>query len=84
MVMNPPRRDGQILIAPDQAWEQGASIAAYSSVLKEAGKVRVWYDLITRTGPGPYDHERRVCYAESADGLRFTKPILNLYDDDIL
>ncbi len=82
LVMNPPRRDGKILIAPDQEWEQGASIAVYSSVLKENGNVRVWYDLIRPTGPGPYDHERRVCYAESADGLHFSKPILNLHEVD--
>ncbi len=78
LTMNVPRRDGQVLIAPDQPWEKGASICVYSSVMKEGGRVRVWYDLIRPTGPGPYDHTRRVCYAESKDGLHFTKPLLNL------
>jgi len=80
LTMNPPQRDGRVLIAPDATWEQGASIAVYSSVLKENGRIRVWYDLIRPTGPGPYDHTRRVCYAESTDGLQFKKPILNLHE----
>ena len=80
LTMNPPKRDGAVLIAPDETWEQGASIAVYSSVLKEQGRVRVWYDSIRPTGPGPYDHTRRVCYAESTDGLHFNKPVLNLHE----
>jgi hypothetical protein len=80
LTMNRPRQDGRILIAPDAAWEQGASIGVYSSVLKENGRIRVWYDLIRPTGPGPYDHTRRVCYAESTDGVHFSKPMLNLHE----
>ena len=82
LVMNPPRRDGVVLIKPDQPWEQGARISVYSSVLRENGKTRVWYDLVKPTGDGPYDHERRVCYAESDDGLHFTKPKLGLHEVD--
>jgi hypothetical protein len=80
LTMNPPRRDDRILISPDEIWEQGASIGVYSSVLKEDGRIRVWYDLFRPTGPGPYDHSRRVCYAESLDGIHFEKPILNQYE----
>lgn len=82
LTMNPPKRDGRVLIAPDQSWEQGASIGVYSSVLKEGDRIRVWYDLIRATGPGPYDHTRRVCYAESTDGTTFKKPVLNLHEVD--
>ena len=82
LVMNPPRRDGVVLIKPDQPWEQGARISVYSSVLRENGKTRIWYDLVKPTGDGPYDHERRVCYAESEDGLHFTKPELGLHEVD--
>ncbi len=82
---NPPRRAGEILIAPEEPWEtahEKAMIGVYSSVLQEDGKVRVWYDLIVPTGDGPYDHQRRVCYAESADGIHFTKPKLGLHQID--
>ena len=78
--MNPPRQDDQVLISPDEPWEEGASIGVYSSVLKENDRIRIWYDLIRPTGPGPYDHTRRVCYAESSDGINFHKPILNLHE----
>lgn len=80
LTMNSPRRDAQVLISPDKPWEQGASIGVYSSVLKEEGRIRIWYDLIRPTGPGPYDHTRRVCYAESSDGINFHKPRLNLHE----
>ncbi|MBP86600.1 MAG: hypothetical protein CMJ64_07790 [Planctomycetaceae bacterium] len=82
LVMNPPRRDGVVLIKPDQPWEQGARISVYSSVLRENETTRIWYDLVKPTGDGPYDHERRVCYAESEDGLHFTKPELGVHEVD--
>ncbi|QDU78778.1 hypothetical protein Pla110_04820 [Polystyrenella longa] len=80
LVMHRPRRDGHILIKADQSWEEGGQIMVYSSVLRENGKTRVWYDLLTPTGEGPYDHQRRVCYAESEDGLHFVKPELGLHE----
>ena len=57
-------------------------VGVYSSILKDGDKIRVWYDLIAPTGPGPYDHTRRVCYAESDDGIHFTKPKLGIYEVD--
>ena len=80
LVMHRPQRDGRVLVTADQPWEAGGRIAVYSSVLREDGKTRIWYDLLTPTGDGPYDHERRVCYAESEDGLQFVKPQLGLYE----
>lgn len=80
LVMNSPRRDGVVLLQTDQPWEEGSQISVYSSVLRENGKTRIWYDLVQPTGDGPYDHNRRVCYAESEDGLRFTKPQLGLHE----
>ena len=80
LTMNPPHRTGEVLITADQLYERDSHISLYNSVLKERdGRTRVWYDLLTITGPGPYDHERRVCYAESRDGLHFTKPVLGLH-----
>jgi len=78
LLMHPPVRDGRVLVTADQPWEAGGRIAVYSSVLREDGRTRIWYDLLTPKGDGPYDHERRVCYAESADGLEFVKPRLGL------
>ena len=82
LTMNPPRRDGQVLLTTDQPWEKGAFISVYSSVLKDNDRIRLWYDLMEKTGAGPYDHERRVGYAESKDGLHFEKPLLGLHSVD--
>ena len=80
LVMNPPRRDGIILLTNDQPWETGPEtfIGVYSSVVKEGDVVRLWYDS-RRDGARRYG---RVSYAESKDGLHFTKPILKLHEID--
>lgn len=82
LTMNPPWQTGEVLITNDQPWEQGkhAYVGLYSSVLKDEGKVRLWYDMVVGKGPqGTGDH-RWVAYAESDDGLHFTKPALNLHE----
>ena len=82
LTMNSPRRDGKVLITADQPWEKDSRVFVYSSVIHEDAKIKVWYDLVRVTGSGPYDHERRVCYAESEDGLHFAKPELGLHEVD--
>ena len=66
LVMNPPRRDGIVLLTNDEPWETGPDtyIGVYSSVIKENGVVRLWYDS-RRGGDQRYG---RVAYAESKDG----------------
>lgn len=72
LTMNPPVSTGELLVTADQPHEQGGLVYLYSSVLQEAGRVRLWYDLTGGEG-------RCVCYAESEDGLRFSKPELGLH-----
>jgi len=80
LTMNSPDRDGIVLLTNDQPWETGPEtyIGVYSSVIKEDGVVRLWYDS-RRGGDQRYG---RVAYAESKDGLHFTKPILKLHEID--
>lgn len=66
-----PRKEGPVL-RPDRPWER--SIWCWVSVLQEGGTVRLWYDAIGEDGVW------RLCYAESRDGLNFTKPNLGLYE----
>jgi hypothetical protein len=81
LVMNSPHATGELLVEADLPHEHGGYVFLYSSILREEdGRIRLWYDLITPTGAGPYDHERRVCYAESLDGIHFVKPNLGLHD----
>jgi hypothetical protein len=83
LTMHKPHRDGQILIKPDRPWEMDPGgreqrISLYSCVLKEGGRVRVWYGC----GRGPLSPEIRVFYAESEDGILFEKPELGLHEVD--
>ena len=78
LVMNPAVRTGEVLIAPEAPWEKDLEIFSYNSVIKEDdGRVRIWYGLRTRP-------DRRkflgLAYAESTDGIHFTKPVLNLVE----
>ncbi len=79
LTMNVPAKMNQPVLANDIPWEgePGASIGFYSSVIKEGDKIRVWGSgkalLPVRTEPdGPVTH--LLAYAESSDGIHFTKP----------
>ncbi|MBN2291874.1 MAG: hypothetical protein JXM70_05580 [Pirellulales bacterium] len=82
LVMNPPYRTGEMLVdTREKPWEQGGQNTGhydYSSVLKEDGRIRIWYDAVL----GPEDRNQIVCYTESKDGIHFTKPLLGLVDVD--
>lgn len=55
-----------VLLA-DRPWEQERALL-YGSVLREEGKYRMWYYM-----------PRGVCYAESTDGITWTKPLTDQY-----
>ena len=81
LVMNPPYRDGRVLLTTDQPWERGSVVGVYSSVLKEQDTVKIWYDFRQPAASDPW-RVLKVCYAEATDGLNFTKPKLGLYEVD--
>lgn len=82
LTMNAPWQTGEILVTADQPWELGdhAYLGFYSSVLKEEGKVRIWYDMFVGKGERGTGDFRWVAYAESEDGIHFTKPTLTLHE----
>ena len=55
---------------PEQEWE-GAFALTFGSILHDEGRFRIWY----LSGPG-------VSYAESPDGIHWTKPALGLFHID--
>jgi len=86
LTMNPPYQTGELLITADQPWEtkQGAYVGAHHTVMKDGDRIRVWYDFsIGPQSPG-YKNEsgagRCMAYAESLDGIHFTKPKMGLHD----
>ncbi len=64
--------------APDEA-----HAVLYGTVIKVGGKFRMWYLGAFKKehvqGPGP-ERWRPMCYAESADGVHWTKPELGLVE----
>jgi hypothetical protein len=66
-------------LAPDQV---GAHF--YGAVIRDNGRFRMWYYAVGLKGPGDARladlkqvSQGPVCYAESDDGLTWTKPVLN-------
>ena len=70
--LQPPRSAG-IALKYDRPWE--VPFAFYTTVLKDRDTYRMYY----RGGINPY---RYTCYAESSDGIRWTKPKLRLVEID--
>jgi hypothetical protein len=70
-VNSPERRE--VVIRPDQPWEQ-LMISFYTTVLDEDGKLRLWYICRDKA------NQPNVAYAESRDGVTWTKPNLGIVD----
>lgn len=78
-VLHPARRHSvDPLVGEDKPWEL---TIGWMSVYRNpaSGKYQLWYQAYA--GPLAPDRQREcvVCYAESDDGLKFTKPELDLY-----
>lgn len=72
---NPVVRRG----APGTPDAQGVQF--YGSIIKEGGKYRLWYVAFDDRKDHPVASERwRAAYAESTDGVNWTKPHLGLVD----
>jgi len=64
------------VIKHDKPWEGRSSYSGpylYGTVMWDGGKLRMWYHT-------HYSSGYRNCYAESADGIAWTKPDLGLVD----
>lgn len=72
LVVNPPRSQERVIIR-DRPWEQ-FMITFYLSVFEENGNLRMWY--ICRDA----DKKPNLAYAESTDGVNWTKPELGVVE----
>ena len=61
----------------DAPWE--GAFSAYVTVLHDGGRFRCYYRGNPVDGPDGSDTEV-TCYAESSDGIHFTKPALGLFE----
>jgi hypothetical protein len=53
-----------------------SAVAGYATVLRENGKFRMWYNADADAAGRTW----AICYAESDDGIRWTKPQLGLFE----
>lgn len=81
LTMHPPYQTREKLVTADAAWEADTRMGLYSTVIQEAGKIRVFYNVHAgQPEPGKNPPFMGVAYAESKDGVRFEKPVLNLVE----
>lgn len=74
--MQRPHVSGERLLTGDRPWESW-QMGGMSSLLHENGKFRLWYGVSHGIRNG---EEYAVAYAESDDGLHWTKPDLGLVE----
>ncbi len=75
----PVRHAKNPLITEDKPWELAI---AWTSVHRDkvTGKYQLWYQAYAGKRAQLKTHECVVCYAESTDGISFTKPSLGLFE----
>ncbi len=71
-----------VVIEHDAPWEGSGCV--YHSVFKDGDLYRMYYASghldVTAKGVDGSDHGHRCCYAESQDGIHWTKPKLGLHE----
>ncbi|WP_422931454.1 hypothetical protein [Singulisphaera sp. PoT] len=69
--MNPAQKLGIVLDSSKEPWEKGTG--GYFRVIEDGGKFKMYYGAFLDSGHG-------LCYAESDNGLHWTKPALGLVE----
>ncbi len=72
-VMHPGVRSGQRLLQADKPWEAWMA-GGYGTVIRDGGRFRMWYSARVSVS------QEYMAYAESPDGITWTKPELGLID----
>lgn len=89
MTMNPAHVTGECLVVNDRPWEGQGILDMRQFVFKDGDKFRMLYSALPNhfisDNPGnprknlwKRPHNRILCYAESDDGIHWTKPALGL------
>jgi len=77
LVVNGAVKHGKPVLVADKPWEN-ATLGGYITVLREEDLFRLWYEAYASDCMSDFD--ARLCYAESHDGLTWTKPELGLFE----
>lgn len=68
----------EIVMMNDQPWE--GTYSNYNSIFKDGDIYRMYYRGWNRGRKGELTHDMVWCYAESKDGIHWTKPDLGLFE----
>ncbi len=71
----PPRKTGERNLVADKPWEDFL-VNAWCTVMEDDGRYRMWYEAYDKSYTS--DLQARYCYAESTDGIHWTKPSLGI------
>ncbi len=80
--VKPPQKTGERILRPEQPWENAA--LSWFNVVQDAGRIddraryRMWYAAYDIDG-WPTADDTSFCYAESQDGIHWTRPELGLF-----
>lgn len=74
-LQTPVRRE--VVLTTDKPWEGSSS--AYFTVFQDGPRIRLYYRGFVPEG-GDASDKQVTCYAESTDGINFTRPNLGLYE----
>ena len=80
-VHQPTKHPANPLISPDKPWEATGCVNQIILRDEKTGRFRMWYNGL-KSFPLPSGTQVRfpTCYAESDDGIRWTKPELGLHE----
>lgn len=73
LTMNPPQKLGIVLHSAGEPWELGPG--GFFRVIEDGGRFKMYYGAFTRAG-------QSLAYAESDDGIHWTKPPLGIVEVD--
>lgn len=76
--LHTPRNEGTVLKF-DNPWE--GNFSGYSTIIKDGTQYKLYYRGIREAGKDGNSNEV-TCYAESSDGINWTKPHLGIYTID--
>ncbi len=74
--LNPAVKTGEHTLVSDRPWENAT--LNWFSIMEDDGKFRMWYECYDVAG-WPTTDDTSFCYAESKDGIQWTKPSLGLF-----
>lgn len=74
--LHPPRKTGERILVSESPWENAT--LNWFSVLRDGNKFRMWYECYDVEG-WPTADDTSFCYAESDDGIHWSRPKLGLF-----